>query len=404
MSFSASNEFSEEFYSDTNSIQTTLSQATDSVARILGSTFEELFRGPLDDPTVKNAGDVKVLNNSTASVVWYQGENDLFAQNFVNLMNQELAKLGNPIKFEEIDNPYEYEGSDAFDLRVAGFLLLLQSVGGHITSETSTNLYSYFTRAGMLPSVFWIFQYLYWMVVASVTIGVTAIFGEIVGKSIQVDAYFIAAWFHIAIAVFLTSIFKNKKVVNMASFALLGLGFIVPILFLFLEQSETNQNIYDGFKRIPIFFFTGEVTKPEMIDGSIISAIIMVLGAYFVPLFAGVSDGMYAGSRVNYFYFLTPTFWESGIVALPSYQEVHEEGHHPLSNAEGRLIYRDCVKSFGEKVIGPLDMSLEPGKITTLLGPNGVGKRILYHALTFMFSTISLYDADRISNPFHLAR
>lgn len=372
MTFDVISEFREDFNNDINSIRTTLIEATNNVAEILGSTFDELFPNPMDDPTSKNAGDVKVLSNSTASVVWYNGVNNAFAQNFVNLMNQELAKAGSPIEFEELNNLNEYEMDIGFDLRIGSFLLLLQSVGGHITSETSSNLYFFFSRAGMLSSAFWMFQYLYWMAVASLMIGITAIFGEIIGESIQVDAYFIAAWFHIAIAIFLASIFKNKKIVNMASFFLLGLGIVVPVVFAVIKPSEKNQNIYNIFKYIPIFFITGNVTNLEMIGGCIISVTVMVLGAYFVPIFAGVGDGMYTGSRVNYFYFLTSKYWRSGIVAMPSYGMVDDAD--TLSNNGGRLVFLNCVKRFGDKVIGPLNVTLQQGTITTLLGPNGVGE------------------------------
>lgn len=375
MTFDVVSEFREDFNNDINSIQTTLIEATNNVAEILGMTFDELFPNPMDDPTSKNAGDVRVLSNTTASVVWYNGVNNAFAQNFVNLMNQELVKAGNPIQFEELDNPYEYEMDIGFDLRVGSFLLLLQSVGGHITSETSSNLYLFFSRAGMRPSAFWMFQYLYWMAVASLTIGFTTIFGEIIGESIQANAYFIAGWFHIAFAVFLASIFKNKKIVNMASFSLLGLGIVVPVIFAVIKPSEKNQNIYNVFKFIPIFFFTGNVTNLEMIGGCVISVTMMVLGAYFVPIFAGVGDGMYTGSRVNYFYFLTSQFWQNGIVAMPSYGMV--DNADTLSNNGGRLVFLNCVKRFGDKVIGPLNVSLQHGTITTLLGPNGVGKSTL---------------------------
>lgn len=384
MTFDVISEFREDFNNDTNSIQTTLIEATNNVAEILGSTFDELFPNPMDDPTLKNAGDVKVLSNRTASVVWYNGENNAFAQNFVNLMNQELRKAGNPIQVEELDNPYEYERGIGFDLRIGSFLLLLQSVGGHITSETSSNLYFFFSRAGMLPSAFWMFQYLYWMAVASLAIGITAIFSEIIGENIQTNAYFIAAWFHIAFAVFLASIYKNKKIVNMASFFLLGLGIVVPVVFAVIKPSEQNQNIYNVFKYIPIFFFMGNTTNLEMIGGCIISVTMMVLGAYFVPLFAGVGDGMYTGSRVNYFYFLTSKFWVNGIVALPSYREIDDAD--TLSNNGGRLAFHNCVKCFGEKVIGPLKLTLKHGTITTLLGPNGVGESnlSLYTQIPFL--------------------
>jgi len=370
-------ELQDDFNNDTNSIKSTLIEATNNVAEILGSTFDELFpKNPMDDPTSKNAGDVKVLSNNTASVVWYNGENNAFAQNFVNLMNQELEKAGNPIQFEEFDNPYEYErGMIGFDLRIGSFLLLLQSIGGHITSETSSNLYFFFSRAGMLPFAFWMFQYLYWMAVASLTIGITAIFGEFIGESIQVNAYFISAWFHIAFAVLIASIFKNKKIVNMASYFLLGLGIVVPVVFAVIKPSEQNQNIYNVFKYIPIFFFMGNVTNLEMIGGCIISVSMMVLGAYFVPLFAGVSDGMYTGSRVNFFYFLTLKFWESGIVAMPPYGEADDAV--TLSDNGGRVVFNNCVKCFGDKVIGPINAILNAGTITTLLGPNGVGKSTL---------------------------
>ena len=117
----------------------------------------------------------------------------------------------------------------------------------------------------------------------------------------------------------------------------------------------------------------------------------MILAAYLTPL-CTVSDGMYAGSKINPLYFLTINFWKQGIVALPS----HDESFTPLSDDnefdldrsptdKGTLVFHGCMKKFEiteyglckktvtEKVIGPMNLKLEPGKITTLLGPNGVG-------------------------------
>jgi len=247
------------------------------------------------------------------------------------------------------------------------------------------------------------FQYLYWMLVASVSIGITAIFSAIIDTEMQVGAYFVAAWFHVALSVFLTSIFKNKKAINMVSLALLLVGFAVPITFAFLERSKQNEQIYSAFKCIPVFFFTGSVTDNELQVGCIISAVLMVLAAYLASLFAGVYDGMYADAKVNYLYFLTVKFWQKGVVALPAYdlskENITDDGDSFSSNGGGGtgsnvgtgLVFRNCVKRFGagfnlktckksgepDKVIGPLTVQLQPGKITTLLGPNGVGKSTL---------------------------
>lgn len=375
MGVSVSSQFDEDFDSDVNSTSTTFNVAASVVAEKFGSDYKSLFGYEENaDPTIKNAGTVTVENSTSATVFWNVGDNPVFTQKFITLFNEELKSVGNGIQFEETDNPYEYEASTAFDLRIGSFLLLFQAVGGHITSETSSNLYVYFTRAGLLPLVFWSFQYVYYMIIASIAIGIAAIMGVILDKDIQVGAYFVAAWFHVSLAVFFASISKNKKIVNIASYILIIVGFVIPIVFAFTERTEQNKRIYNGFKCIPVFFFSGSVTMSEMKLGCVVSIVLMVLAAYMSQLLAGVSDGMYTGSKVNYLYFLSPKFWQSGIVALPSHTNVLENDR---DNGDGQgLVFRNCVKRFGDdKIIGPLTVQLKPGHITTLLGPNGVDNR-----------------------------
>jgi len=297
--------------------------------------------------------------------------------------------VNNAIRFEQVDNPYAYEGGgeSSFDLRIGTFILLIQIVGSQITNEKSTNMFFYLTRAGLLPSAFWIFQYLYWMAVSSVSIGLAALVGLMIDKEIEVGAYFVAAWFHLAFAMVIGSTTKNKKFVNMASISFLILGFVIPIVFASIERSPKNQGIYENFKLIPVFFFFGNVTSRQLTIGSIISACCTLFAAYLGPLLS-VSDGMYAKSRVNIFYFLTPQFWREGIVALPSYDETFpelidengfDENEVDLNSPFGHgILFHNCVKRFGDdKVIGPMNLKLQAGNITTLLGPNGVGKSTL---------------------------
>lgn len=375
-------------------IDSSFQLAADNVAKTLsgGSLSSDQFfvkesSGVKVERPSKIGGEITIKDSdpNSAKASWYYGSNPSFASRFVELFNAELEAAGSTIQFEDnTENPYEYDSSanNLFDVKVCSFLVLLQSVGNRITAEKTSSMYYYITQAGLLPSVFWIFEYVYWMTIASISIGVTALFAEVVGKEVQIGAYFVSAWWHISVGIFLGSILRTKTFVTIFSFVLLMFGFGIPIVFgLILEQTKTTVNIYDGLKCIPIFFFSGSVTEFQMNVGILVSAAVMVLGAYCVPLFS-VNEGVYAGSRVNYLYFLSPKFWTSGIVALPSYDE-DEENTASISaedddgDGDDVLVFRNCIKRFGdEKVIGPLTLNLKVGNITTLMGPNGVGECI----------------------------
>lgn len=378
MTLTVASDFSNEFYQDVDSVASTFRVAASNVAESLGSDFESLFvEGDEElEPTRKLGGMVTISNKTFASALWWTGENTAFAQMFVSKFNEELSASNNNIRFETSDISFDYDGGSAFDLRIGTFLLLIQIVGSQITNEKMTNMYFYMTRAGMLPVVFWSFQYIFWMIVSAFSIGITALAGLALDIEIQIGAHFVAAWFHIAFAVLLGSIFKNKKFVNMSSIIFLLGGIAVPIVFASIEQSENNETIYNGFKYIPIFYFTGDVTRDQIKIGCLISAGLTILATYLAPLFT-VSAGMYEGSRVNYFYFLSPKFWTEGIVALPKHDESLSQPFYgddngfeiDLGKQSPLLMFDGCVKQFGkEKIIGPMNLKLEQGKITTLLG------------------------------------
>ena len=95
-------------------------------------------------------------------------------------------------------------------------------------------------------------------------------------------------------------------------------------------------------------------------------------------------------------------FWKEGIVALPTHEpHVEAEGRRQLEQTNN-LSFKNCVKHFEaekkcfskevgeEKVIGPMNLEIEVGKITTLLGPNGVGKCVV---LLFQITYNTLYNA-----------
>lgn len=382
-------------------------QAASKVAQELGIDANAFFppgeRDGIelhDYPTKKIGGHIEIQNTTYATAQWYFGTNTKFEQHFSTLFNNELSLLNNTIRVDAIDSPFNpnassgaEEGdqqppSSGLDLRVGSFLLLLQIVGGHITNEKTTNMYYYMTRIGMLPTAFWLFQYLYYLVLSLIMIGITTLVGLIVGKDVDFVAYLIGSWFNIAFAALLGSIFKNKKVINLGSFFLLIIALVVPAVFASIEKSESNIRTYENILCIPVFFALDNITTYQKNVGSIISAICTVLAAYLVPLLT-VSEGMYAGSKVNYFYFLSPKFWKEGIVALPSYDEQSQSrasfndsgGFDDHMNGSQRLIFENCVKIFAGKdttvTIGPMNLKLESGNITTLLGPNGVGKSTL---------------------------
>eukprot|EP00553_Chaetoceros_curvisetus_P011157 CAMPEP_0204639814 /NCGR_PEP_ID=MMETSP0717-20131115/44489_1 /ASSEMBLY_ACC=CAM_ASM_000666 /TAXON_ID=230516 /ORGANISM="Chaetoceros curvisetus" /LENGTH=214 /DNA_ID=CAMNT_0051660031 /DNA_START=18 /DNA_END=659 /DNA_ORIENTATION=+ len=214
MTIDAGVDFQDDYWNDNDadSTRSKVETAASKVAERLGSDYETFFERFEDrHPTTKEGARIEVYNATFATAVWWTGENNAFAKQFVDMFNEELDNVGSDVQFAEVDNPYAYEGeggNSGFDLRIGSFLLLLQAVGGQITSETSTDLLFYFTRAGLLPGVYWAFQYLYWMIIGSITIGVTAIFGVVMDKQIEVGPYFIAAWFHIAFAIWISSMFK----------------------------------------------------------------------------------------------------------------------------------------------------------------------------------------------------
>ena len=395
LTISVDGSIQDDYYNDTDGIKSTFNVAMSNVAVALGSDMDIIFKTDLyiENETTKDGGMVEIDSFESASVFWYNGENNIFAQNFVNLANQELEKVGNTIRFQEGDNPYEYEASGGFDLRVGTFLLLLRAVGNEITRERSSNMYNYMTRSGLLQSAFWIFQYVWWMIVASISIGITAIVALLLDMDVDVDAYFVSAWWHIALAAFLGTIFKEKKYFDLATIAILIIGFALPITFsVALDNTPESEKIVDGLYCIPLFFvMNNAVSSFQILVGSIISFALMLFSAYLVPILC-VSDGYYADGNINLFYFLSSGFWKEGIVALPKHDR---SGDQTGSARNSTLSFKRCVKRFApvkscfkkehveEKVIGPMNLDMQVGKITTLLGHNGVGERFTFSFRNF---------------------
>lgn len=141
---------------------------------------------------------------------------------------------------------------------------------------------------------------------------------------------------------------------------------------------------YTKYSSVSPFFILCDVKTSSMKIGCIVSSTLMVLAAYLAPLLACVSEGMYTGSKINFLYFLSSKFWINGIVALPSHED--QECNQSDRTEEG-LVYQNCIKRFGdEKVIGPLTVQLKPRHITTLLGPNGVGR----NKISFLIETSAI--------------
>ena len=215
-------DFAEDFNNDVHSSFSTFQMAASNVAIALGSDSDRMFfQGDDTGSTSKDGGEVKISSLEKASATWFHQENSAFTESFVNLFNQELDALGSDIRFEEAENPYAFEGKSAFDLRIGSFLPLLNTIGNDITNEKSSNMFFYLTRIGLLSSAFWTFQYIYWMIVSSATIGITALTAFVLDRDFDYAAYFVAAWWHISFAVFLGIIFKDKKYINLISIALL---------------------------------------------------------------------------------------------------------------------------------------------------------------------------------------
>ena len=389
MTFEIDWSIKDQYENDENNIKSTFEEAMSNVAIELGSDIDTMFKTEKYEgsSTTKDAGQVKIESLDSASVFWFNGENDVFAETFINQANLQLEQIGNSIRFEETDNPYEYEPGSGFDLRVGTFLLILRAVGNQVAQERSSGMYYYTTRSGLLPSVFWIFQYVWWMIVSSISIGATVLTTVILGMDIDIGAYFISAWWHIAFAILLCTIFKEKKYFNLATIIVLVAGFILPfILELSLPKTPESEKIIDGIGCIPLFYLMNKsVSSFQYQVGCIMTASMMLISAYLIPIVC-VSDGYHADGKINFFYFLSSRFWNEGIVALPK---------HDLSTGETRqgqqttLSFANCVKKFApekkcfltqsdeEKFIGPMDLEIEVGKITTLLGHNGVGKCIM---------------------------
>ncbi len=384
MSIEVSDEFSQDFESNVDDVAATFKTAASNVANALGSDYDSFFyQSEIGHElgTSKSGGSLTLLNSESAIAVWNFGKNDAFSEYFVNLFNKELIAVNNNIQLKEIviDTP---PPTQTVDLRAGMYLPLIQVIGNQVTEEKSSNMYFYSTRAGMLPCVFWFFQYAYWMVVSTISIAITSIVGLILNSKIEVGAHFVGAFFHIAFAVLLGTIFTNKKYVLVATIIMMIFGFVISsVLPLLKVQAELLYNLLRCF---PLFFFVGSVSSFQLMVGTALSAACALLAAYLAPILT-ISDGMYTGSKINYLYFLSPKFWQEGIVALPSHEEesmftLHNDESDGLKNSHhsGRIEFHDCVKKFGEeKVIGSMNLQLKAGQITTLLGPNGVGKLLL---------------------------
>lgn len=384
--------FDQSFYPlETNAAVATLKVAASNVAESFGSDYDTLFPSEVEFP-FKYGGSVDVKNDTDSTVTWYIGKSKSFPITFLDRLNTELESLGGSIRFEEGTNEYEYEDPNVWDLKIASFFLLFQTSAQSITTDKFSNMYFYLQRMGLRTTVYWIFQYLYWMALGSLTILVTFVFSKIIGQDFDNSVgYFLSAWFHVSLGVFLGTIFRNKKFINIATTVLLVIGFIAPIVLMFaLPQSQSIEERLRILRMVPIYFPSVSPDVDGVTVGIITSSILMLLSSYLAPLLC-VSEGMYVGSKRNFLYFLSPRFWSEGIVALPSHslEEVafedrfHDEAPTDeekaydlnVSTFSGPTIqFQQCVKTFGDKVIGPMNVSLSKGKITTLLGGNGVGK------------------------------
>lgn len=379
-------------------IVTDLNVAATNVAELLGSSFETIFPESIEFPQ-KVGGKIELMNETTADIIWWSNDkNVIFPDKMITALNEELESLGNPLRFKEQENPFIFEGSQGFDWRVATFFALLQPIAIRIATDKSSNMYYYLIRVGLLPSVYWIFQYLYFMAIASVSVVLAIIISISTGRDINIAGYFISAWFHVTFGIFLSSFLKKKERINMFMNFIMILALLTPIIFVWgLPQTESVQNIFKGIQMIPIFFTYGSVDNDILRGGVIISFVFMALSFYLAPLFS-VNDGMFEETGRNFFYFLTPKYWKQGIISLPAHKDVSQDKcsseakqHDEENNLDKNEIlhFNGCIKHFRyvtrdwrkffsktitNKTIGPINLTLEVGKINTLLGPNGVGK------------------------------
>ena len=383
-----------------------LEEAASNVAGQLGLTYDTLFATNVSFPT-RTGGLMTLVNETYATLRWFgQDENTKFSDLMIGSLNSELELVNSTIRFEYEENPFRYTGNQAFDLRFASFFLILQAVAQRITTDKTTNMYFYLTRVGLLPSVYWLCQYIYFMAIASLSIAMTLLPTKLSGRSIDIGGYFVSAWFHITLGVLVGIIFKNKGHVNTATTFLLIFTFIIPVIFEFaLPKTDLIQNLYQGIKTIPIFLTSENVDGASVRAGSIITTFLMVIASYLAPL-VSVYDGTFESGSRNYLYFLSPKFWTQGIVALPAHKQDSSESqnsiiyaHNPQADEENldqltTLMFQNCAKKFlcdsteqnsggwlnlcNQKqdtiTIGPINLTLQVGKINTLLGKNGVGK------------------------------
>jgi len=358
---------------ETNPVVATLQEAASNVAQSYGSDYDTVFPNNIEFPERVGAQIMIKSTNETSTVTWYYGKSPTFASTFITRLNNELKELNNVIRFEEGINEYEYEDPNVFDLKVASFFLLMQTVAQGITTDKFSNMYFYLNRMGMRTNAYWSFQYIWWMILGSIAILIIFIFSKIIRRDFDnTVGYFLSMWFHVSLGVLLGVIFRNKKYVNIATTVLLIVGFVAPIVFVFaLSQSQSIEERLSIIRKVPIYFTSIEPDQEAKTISIIVSAALMILSAYLAPLLC-VSEGMYVGSKRNFFYFLSPKYWTEGIVALPSHEEVTVDDNFHDGNAI--IQFRGCTKTFKEKVIGPMNVSLSKGKITTLLGGNGVGK------------------------------
>jgi len=379
-------------------VVTDLKLAAVKVAGQLGSSFETIFPENVDFPQ-RFGGKIELTNETAAEITWWSPDKNLvFPDRMITALNKELTSLDNPLRFKVQDSPFTFEGSQGFDWRVATFFALLHPVAIRIATDKTSNMYYYFTRVGLLPSVYWIFQYLYFIVIASLSIVLAVVISVGTGKDINIAGYFISAWFHVTFGIFLSSFLKKKERINVCMTFIMIVALLLPIIFVWgLPQTESVQNIFIGIQMIPIFFTYGPVDNERLRGGIFITLCFMALSFYLAPLFSA-NDGMFEETGRNFFYFLTPKYWKEGIISLPAHKDENEGEYSSVemkndeennSNQRKILHFYGCIKHFRyvtrdwkkffkktvtSKTIGPINLSLEVGKISTLLGPNGVGK------------------------------
>lgn len=361
--------FQDEFESDMELIAHFKTSA-DRVAKYFGTDYDTLFPEPDElDPTSKWGGEV-IISEEDLPTYGHRtniGRNDEFDELFINKLN------GNPDLGGATTTSHPFP---SFDLTFFAYIIILSYAANVILEEKETNMYYYLTRAGLLQSVYWLTQYTFWILFILISTTLQYFAARLTQVGSHFPTEFIKVWFFVCVGLIYGAIFKERKYLNA--------GIIVLFMLLVGIQSasaqikdDTARAIFENIQYMPIFF-VAQVSPTHIQVGGSVNVFLMILTLYFVPLFA-VKPGFYRDSKVNYFYFLFGKFWREGIVAVPSYSEESKKDTEDEDCKESSLVYDGCMKRFGEeKVIGPMNVRLDQGKITVILGPSGVGKLLLY--------------------------